>query len=60
MWNDFQEASMSLPDALNLASELIQRAKNSAVELQGPAETEYGFGWIPTVTIWRGECRVHF
>lgn len=27
--------------------------------MQGPAETEYGFGWIPTVTIWRADRRVH-
>jgi hypothetical protein len=59
-WNDFQEAPMSLPNELELAIELIQRAKEQGIELLGPAETEYGFGWIPTVTIWHGERRVHF
>jgi hypothetical protein len=51
---------MALPDELKLAIELIQKARDQGVELQGPAETEYGFGWIPTVTIWHGERRVHF
>src|SRR4051794_39982064 len=53
-------AVMSLPDELKLATEIIQKAKDQGIELQGPAETEYGYGWIPTVTIWRSERRVHF
>lgn len=51
---------MAVPDELKLSTEIIQKAKDQGIELQGPAETEYGWGWIPTVTIWRNERRVHF
>jgi hypothetical protein len=51
---------MSLPNELALATEIIQKAKEEGITLQGPVETEYGFGWIPTVTIWHGDRRVHF
>jgi hypothetical protein len=51
---------MSLLDELKLATEIIEKAKDQGIQLQGPAETEYEYGWIPTVTIWHNERRVHF
>jgi hypothetical protein len=50
---------MPLPDELQLAIEIIDRAKRLGIEINGPAEIEYGYGWIPTVTIWCGDCRLH-
>jgi hypothetical protein len=30
------------------------------LEVKGPVETEYGWGWSPVITYWRGDKRVHF
>lgn len=38
---------------------ILEKAKNANIELEGPADTEYGWGWCPTTSFWVGERRVH-
>ena len=39
---------------------LLEKAAAINFNIQGPAETEYGFGWEPTVSFWFEHRRVHF
>jgi hypothetical protein len=43
-----------------MMSELLARAAVIGFALEGPAETEYGYGWDPTTSLWVGHRRVHF
>jgi hypothetical protein len=51
---------MQIDNLDGLASEISRRANENAIQIQGPAEIEYGFGWEPTITFWSGLRRVHF
>lgn len=51
---------MKIDDLDILASEILKRSKENALNIQGPIEIEYGFGWEPTVTFWSGLRRIHF
>ncbi len=45
---------------VQIAQEMVNRARQSGKDLGDPIETAYGFGWIPTATIWKEERRIHF
>jgi len=47
-------------DHVQIAQEMVNRARQRGEELSGPIETAYGFGWIPTATIWKDGRRMHF
>ena len=51
---------MHIDDLDVLASEVCRRVTENALNIEGPVEIEYGFGWEPTVTFWSGLRRVHF
>jgi len=48
------------PDAEWVVPTILNRAEENGLKLEGPSETEYGFGWAPTSTFWIGDRRVHF
>ena len=39
---------------------ILARAKEASCPLEGPAETAYGIGWIPSTSFWFGKRRIHF
>ncbi|MBN1121928.1 MAG: hypothetical protein JXJ17_12675 [Anaerolineae bacterium] len=39
---------------------LEDRIAEAGLPILGAAETEYGYGWEPTISFWVGERRVHF
>jgi hypothetical protein len=43
-----------------MVGELLARATALNFPLEGPAETEYGYGWPGTLSLWFGNRRVHF
>jgi hypothetical protein len=51
---------MQIDDLDILASEISRYSNENALNIQGPVEIEYGFGWEPTITFWSGLRRVHF
>jgi hypothetical protein len=38
---------------------IMEKAKEASITLEGPADTEHGWGWCPTTSFWSGERRVH-
>lgn len=43
-----------------LTEDIGRRAKAANLNLSGPEEIQYGFGWSPTITFWVDNRRVHF
>lgn len=39
---------------------VMRKAKEKDMGIEGPYETQYGWGWMPTDSIWKGERRIHF
>ena len=46
---------------LDILSRYIEdQATFANLDIQGPVEIEYGFGWEPTITYWLENRRIHF
>jgi hypothetical protein len=43
-----------------ISNHLLEKAAAVSFDLRGPVETQYGFGWEPTVTFWSEDRRMHF
>jgi hypothetical protein len=46
-------------DVMWIVPFILKRAHETNTHLEGPADTEYGWGWSPTSTFWLGNRRVH-
>jgi len=44
----------------DLADKLVARIKEARLKIDGPAETDLGYGGPPIVTFWSGDRRIHF
>ena len=44
----------------SLSEDIKRHAETINFNLHGPEETQYGFGWEPTITFWEENRRVHF
>lgn len=44
----------------DLASKLVDRAKEARLKIDGPVSTDLGYGGPPIVTFWSGDRRMHF
>lgn len=44
----------------NIEDEIVSRATQAHIDVRGPIETAYGYGWPPTITFWHGIRRIHY
>jgi len=51
---------MIIEDFQSLIKDIKSRAETAKLNLNGPEEVEYGFGWSPTITFWVDNRRIHF
>ncbi len=51
---------MNIGDLDIMVTEILRRAEEATFALHGPAETEFGWGWEPTISFWSDSRRVHF
>src|SRR6188768_4293420 len=51
---------MPILDLDEIRANILARSTAASCRLEGPAETAYGIGWLPTISFWLGKRRIHF